>query len=217
MCSDWNSCLAFSWSCGTDTLPSSAISAASRELPSLSGASRSKVCTIQRTISECSVDTCNKQWLVTSHHLQNAMISWQNTIKLTGDTTNHLQDSTNCKWYPYTYKLTVHPPAKKNPIPNTPLQSSNNYYGCYSPSCSTQYRMMPLFQGTISDWNRLPQELTEASTLDCVKFGLISNLNSWSKAINTRFPQPTPSPFYPPSTSTSSASRTGFNPPPPFH
>lgn len=56
--------LAFSISWGTDTLPSRAISEASRELPSLSGARRSKVCTIHCIISEWREDTYNARTIL---------------------------------------------------------------------------------------------------------------------------------------------------------
>ena len=57
----------------------------------------------------------------------------------------------------------------------TRLSSRKNNICSYDiPSCRPQYRQTSFFPRTIPDWNRLPQEVVTAESLDCFK----SRLNS---------------------------------------
>jgi len=61
--------------------------------------------------------------------------------------------------------------------PSSRLSSRTNNSCCYTiPSCRTQYRQMSFFPRTIPDWNRLPQEIVTAKSLDTFKSGLAACL-----------------------------------------
>ena len=50
------------------------------------------------------------------------------------------------------------------------LSSRNNNNQSYDmPTCTTRYRQMAFFPRTIPEWNKLPQEVVTAKSLDCFK------------------------------------------------
>ena len=57
------------------------------------------------------------------------------------------------------------------------LSSRNNNNQSYDiPTCTTLYRQMTFFPRTIPEWNKLPQEVVTAKSLDCFKSRLASHL-----------------------------------------
>ena len=57
------------------------------------------------------------------------------------------------------------------------LSSRNNNNQSYDiPTCTTRYRQMAFFPRTIPEWNKLPQEVVTAKSLDCFKSRLASHL-----------------------------------------
>ncbi|KAL8599335.1 hypothetical protein ACOMHN_008050 [Nucella lapillus] len=100
--------------------------------------------------------------------------------------------------------------SKYLPKPSNSRLSSrtNNSLSYDIPTCTTRYRQMAFFPKTIPEWNKLPQEVVTAESLDCFKFRLASHLQKVTHPTPTPFPPaPTPalpSPSPPPSPSLSS-------------
>ena len=68
--------------------------------------------------------------------------------------------------------------SKYLPTPSDNRLSSrtNNGQNYDIPTCATRYRQMSFFPRTIPEWNKLPQEVVTAKTLDCFKSRLASHL-----------------------------------------
>ncbi|KAL8602911.1 hypothetical protein ACOMHN_062606 [Nucella lapillus] len=59
---------------------------------------------------------------------------------------------------------------------NSRLSSRTNSLSYDIPTCTTRYRQMAFFPRTIPEWNKLPQEVVTAESLDCFKSRLASHL-----------------------------------------
>ena len=62
------------------------------------------------------------------------------------------------------------------PSDNRLSSRTNNNLNYDIPTCTTRYRQMTFFPRTIPEWNKLPQEVVTAESLDCFKSRLASHL-----------------------------------------
>ena len=67
--------------------------------------------------------------------------------------------------------------VRAKPSGNRLSSRKNNDLSYDIPTCSTRYRKMSFFPRTIPEWNKLPQAVVAAESLDCFKSRLATHLD----------------------------------------